>query len=258
MLPPLIRKLSQYLLLSVTLSLFAGCGLFSKDEPEEEAQSLYKTARKSMRENRNQDAIEQFKKLEINHPFSTYTQEAPLSLAYLHYQNRSYEKAEVSIDQFIRLNPDNPNLDYAYYLRGMIHYNYSQGFLSKIIKTDITTKNPEHMVEAFNSFKLISEQYPDSKYVTEAKRRTVTLRNLLAVYELRIADYYIQRGVYAAAINRIKYLLEHYQGAQHIPEALALLADAYRRMGLLDLSKDTLKVLKLNYPDYYQNKVVNN
>ena len=119
-----------------------------------------------------------------------------------------------------------------------------------LLKRDRTTKDPTPLIEAFDSFKALNKFYSDSQYADDAKLRTIVLRNMLAVHEIRVADYYLQRGAYTAVINRIKYMLEHYEGAQHTPEGLMLLAAAYQNLQLHELADDTRQVLALNYPNY--------
>ena len=76
------------------------------------------------------------------------------------------------------------------------------------------------------------------------------LRNNLAQHELHVANYYMRRGAYVAAANRAKYVLENYDRAPAVPDALVVMAKAYRVLGLDDLSTDAVRVLKLNYPEH--------
>ena len=72
----------------------------------------------------------------------------------------------------------------------------------------------------------------------------VYLRNRLAEYENHVADYYVRRGAYVAAINRAKYALEHYPGAPQLEKTLQLLVAAYEQLGMVDLAADTRRVLR--------------
>ena len=242
------------------LLMLSGCGLLSGDDKDEQRKAvhLYSSAKQAVRQKRYQEAKEKLELLETNYPFSPYSHQAVLLLAYVNYKNHDYAATEVILDRFISLNPDSPNLDYAYYLKGMAHYNHDQGVINVVLKRDRTNKDPTPMINSFNTFKLLHEKYPDSRYAEDARLRTIALRNMLAVYEIRIADFYMQRRAYVAVVNRMEHLLRHYTGAQHTPEALVLLAEAYRRLRLTDLANDTLEVLKLNYPGYYRSRVLGN
>ena len=253
----LTRQTIAMLALVGTL-LLAGCGWLNQAENETEnetgqrAQDLFNTADSAMRQGRFQQAVETFETLEENHPFSPYAQQVTLSLAYLYYKNYQYAEAEAALEKFIRLNPKNPGLDYAYYLKGLTNYHFAKNFFSVIAARDRTTKDPTFMINAFNAFRTLLEKYPQSKYSENARSYLVMLRDMLAVYELRVADFYMRRGAYVAVVNRCKYALEHYPGAQHTPQLLTLLAAGYRRLGLESLASDTLEVLALNYPQHYR------
>ena len=234
------------------VSILSGCGaeLGEEEKKQQKAKQLYDTGVNAMAQEHYQEAIEKFEELESSFPFSIYSKQVSLGLAFLYYRNYEYSQALALLDQFIRLNPRHEHLDYAYYLKGLSHYYYGQNFISLLLKRDRTTKDPTPLVEAFDSFKALNKFYSDSQYADDAKLRTIVLRNMLAVHEIRVADYYLQRGAYTAVINRIKYMLEHYEGAQHTPEGLILLAAAYQNLQLHELADDTRQVLALNYPNY--------
>lgn len=227
-----------------------GCAAWSDDDRTEEqrAEDLYFRAQSALRQSNFTDALEKYKQLETSFPFSRYAKRAAIESAYAHYKNYQYEEAIVILDQFIKLNPGHPNLDYVYYLKGLSYYNYGQNPINRILKRDPTSKDPTPLREAFDTFKRLRQNYPDGIYSEDAWLRIVALRNILAVHEIRVADYYMRRQAYLAVINRCKYVLEYYPDARHTPEALALLAEAYLRVGSADLARDTLEVLKMNYP----------
>ncbi len=257
--PHSIRQNFSTLLLGYTLiALPTGCSFLESNEEksEQRAEDLFIAADNAMRQGRRQQAMENFETLEATYPFSPHAQQVTLALAYLYYKSYRYTEAEAALEKFIRLNPKNLNLDYAYYLKGLTHYNHAKDTINIIIKRDRSSKDPTFMIKAFNAFKLLLEQYPQSKYAQSAHAYIIVLRNILAVYEVRIADFYMRRGAYVAVVNRCKYALEHYPGAQHTPQIITLLAEAYRQLGLESLSVDALEVLALNYPEYYQTKIV--
>ena len=76
------------------------------------------------------------------------------------------------------------------------------------------------------------------------------LRNLLAQSEIRVAEYYMERGAYIAAVNRGRYVLENFQGSVAVPDSLAIMVEAYKIMDMEDLASKTLKVLVSNYPEH--------
>ena len=153
-------------------------------------------------------------------------------------------------DRFIKFHPRHSSVDYAYYLRGLATFDQNKGFLSSIFKLDPAERDPAGVRESFNYFKELVTRFPNSRYSPDALKRMATLRNTLASHEVHAAAYYLKRGTYLAAANRAKYVLENYQKASAIPDALVIMVKAYRKMGLDDLATDAQRVLELNYPDH--------
>lgn len=153
-------------------------------------------------------------------------------------------------DRFIKLHPRHPNVDYAYYLRGLATYEQGEGAFESLFPQDKAQRDPASLRESFNYFKELVTRFPDSRYTPDAIERMTELRNTLARHELLVADYYLRRGSYLAAVNRAKYVLENYQRSTAIPDALALMVKAYRLMGMKDLADDALRVLEMNHPEH--------
>ena len=243
----------SYLLFIVSLNLaliLGGCSFVDDKSEVNEAEVIYSTARASLEEGKYPAALEKYEKLENDYPFSPFANAALLETAYANYKSGDSETAVEMVDQFIKNNPNNPYLDYAYYLKGLAHFNYGQYFLDFIIPRDRTTRDPKPLEESFAAFKTLYERFPNSEYREEARRRLVILRNMLAVHEIRVALFYYRQGSYIATINRMKYMLERYDGAQHTPDGLLLMAQAYRQIDSNDLASDTIRVLEYNYPNY--------
>lgn len=250
----------RFLELIFILCLFAvsGCstikGFFGDDDDEEptvsediSARQLYIKANGEMRGNRHADAIESYALLESRYPFGRYAQQAQLELAFLYYRQSNMDAAINAADRFIKLNPQHPNIDYAYYIKGLANFDKSKSFLNFILPRNPSDKDPAPLVAAFETFKALIQKYPDSDYADDAKQRMVYLRNELAEHELTVADFYMRRGAYVAAANRAKYVMEKYQGAPAMPQAVYTLELAYRQLGINDLAYDTRKVYAANF-----------
>ena len=229
----------------------AACSLLPGTDGEDEGSTeLYRRAKSSLSNGNYSGAIEIYEELEVKFPFSPYAPNIALELAYAHYKNYDSPVATEKLDFFIRQYPNHPRLDYAYYLKGRASYNHARGFIHLIINYDRTDKDPEPLKDAFTAFTVLTEKYPDSPYTEDAHRHLLIIRNLLAIHEIKVANYYFNRKAYVAAVNRVKYMLEHYTGAKHTPDGLLLMAEAYRRLGKGKLARDTRRVLKLNFPHY--------
>ncbi len=240
-------SLSGILLATITTVAVGGC---SSNQPEvsESATKIYNTAYGHLRRSNYASAIEKYEELEQKYPFSKYARRALLESAYANYKNGESEKTIALTDRFVKNHPGDPNLDYAYYLKGITHFNRGKTLLHHILPRDMSAKSTGSLLMAFAAFSDLHNKFPKSAYRADAKKRLVVLRNMLAIHEIRVAAFYLEQGSYIATINRIKYMLEKYEGAQHTADGLYLMATAYERIGSHDLARDTLRVLKLNYP----------
>jgi outer membrane protein assembly factor BamD len=247
------------LTLLVLLSLVTGCALwpFGKDKKSAEdadanttEQVLYRSAQSSLRSSNFRDAIEKLERLEARFPFGRYAEQAQLELIYAHYESYEPEAARSAADRFIRLHPQHPSVDYAFYMKGIASFYADRGFLDRFRSTDVTRRDQTNNRQAFADFSEFLTRYPESNYAADARQRMVYLRNVLAGAELQVANYYMRRAAWVAAANRARNVVEHYDRSQAVPDALAILIETNWRLGLEDASRDALKVLAHNYPDY--------
>jgi len=200
-------------------------------------------------ESRNYNrAVELDEFLETRFPFGVYGQQSLLDLAYVYYKINNHEAALSACDRFIRLYPQNSHVDYAYYLRGLVNFNRQKSITDRILPTDNTQRDISHARAAFRDFSELLQKFPDSRYADDATQRMVFLRNILARYEIHVARYYLRRNAFIAAANRARYVVENYPRTPSVPDALAVMARAYKVLEMDDLSADALRVLELNYP----------
>jgi len=190
-----------------------------------------------------------FDKLEARFPFGPYSQQAQINAAYCYWKAQEQTQALVAIDRFIKLHQGSPNLDYAYYLKGLITFNDDLGWLGKFTGQDLSERDPKAAKEAFESFKVVVERFPNSKYAPDALDRMRYIVNSLAEADVIVARFYYQRGAYLAAANRAQLVIRDYDRAPAVEEALYLLYKSYEKLGMVDLSNDTARVFKLNFPD---------
>ncbi len=248
-----------FVLIVLTAS-FAGCswmpfiGGKDKDFEEEDVnateQKLYRTAQRSLRASNYDRAIEALERLEARFPFGRYAEQAQLELVYARYRSSDHDTARQAADRFIRLHPQHSNIDYAYYLRGLAAYNKDRGLLDRVFATDITKRDLTSARQSYADFAQLLSLYPHSEYAPDAERRMIHLRNMLAVSELHVADYYMRRGAYIAAANRARYVVENYPKAEATAEALIVLVEANYKLDLPTVANDALRVLAVNYPHH--------
>lgn len=209
---------------------------------------IYARGQKQLENNNYELAIQHFDTLESRFPFGPYAQQAALESAYAHYKLREPDIAIAKADDFVKLNPTHEDVDYAYYIKGLANFDRFNGLFDSIAPRDFSELDPNPIKQAFIDFKQLLLNYPSSKYAIDAEKRLVYLKNLLAKHELNIARYYAKRGAPVAVVNRCKFLIENYDGADSIPDALVEMGKAYKKLQLDDAYLDTLRVLELNYP----------
>lgn len=240
----------RILTIMMSLLLIAGCASDPEEDPESTEQQYYESAQSSLRSGNYQTAVTKLQNLEARFPFGRYAEQAQLEIIYAYFKSAQPESARAAADRFIRLHPQHPNIDYAYYLRGMASFEEDQNFLERFLPLDPATRDPGAARDSFNDFAELIRRYPDSRYAPDAQKRMIYLRNLMAAYELNVARYYIKRGAYVAAANRGRYVFEKYQGTPSVPDALAIMVEAYTDMEMPDLAGEALMVLVENYPDH--------
>jgi outer membrane protein assembly factor BamD len=231
----------------------AGCALLPEEIDKTKdwsANKLYSEAKSSLDDGSYEQAIKYYEKLEARYPFGRYAQQAEIEIAYAYYKSDEPTSALGALDRFIKLYPRHPNLDYAYYLRGLTNFNQGVSILDRYLPVDRSQRDPGAARQSFQDFGEVVRRFPDSKYAADARQRMVYLRNNLAQYEIHAANYYLERRAYLAAANRGKYVVEHYQETPAVPEALGIMVRAYRAMGMNDLADDNLRVLRQNYPNH--------
>lgn len=250
--PVIIRPYSKLpaLLLALLLTVIvAGCSSDDDDLADSTEDQLWELGETSMTISNWQRAIAVFQQIEAQFPFGRYAAQSQLELIYAYYMNREPEAARAAADRFIRLYPDHPNIDYAYYMKGMSFYTEDSSALGRYLPMDPAKRDPGKATESFTDFSQLLSLYPNSPYATDARARMVYLRNLLATYEIYVSEFYIERQAYLAALNRARYVVENYQGAPAVPRALEIMVEMYLRMGLNDLADQSLAILKQNHPD---------
>lgn len=238
----------------LTLTVLMLLGACSSDEVEQDAETtelkFYESAQSSLRSGNYSDAVSRLQLLEARFPFGRFAQQAQLEIVYAYYRAGQPEAARAAADRFIRLHPQHPNVDYAYYLKGMASFEEDQNFLERFLPLDPSTRDPGAARRSFDDFNALVRRYPDSQYAPDAQKRMIYLRNLLAEYEVNVARYYIRRGAYVAAANRGRYVFENFQGTPSVPEALAVMVEAYQLLKMDDLAQETLTVLSSNFPNH--------
>jgi outer membrane protein assembly factor BamD len=190
-----------------------------------------------------------FENLEGRDPFGHFAQQAQINVAYCNWKDGETASADSAIDRFIKLHPDHPDIAYAYYLKGMIHFNDDLGLFGRFSGQDMSERDPKSLRESYDAFKVVVDRYPQSKYAPDAAQRMRYIVNALASHEVHAADYYYRRGAYVAAINRAQLAIREYRNAPATEDALHIMMLSYGKLDQPQLEGDMKRVLAATFPD---------
>jgi outer membrane protein assembly factor BamD len=241
-----MRRFVQALVLVLTAAaVLAGCASNRRNAflPGEGPEAIYDLGVDAMNSGDFRDAILYFQALQARFPFSNVTRQAQLDLIYAYFRNRERAAAIDAAEAFERENPTHPRVDYALYMRGLAYFDPPANWLERVLNVELEIRPPRDSIQAFSVFQELLRRFPESQYAGDARERMTFLRNRLAAYENHVAEYYMTRGAYVAAMNRAKYALEHYPGAPDVERSLEILIEAYDLLGMSDLANDARRVL---------------
>ena len=237
------HSLALFLLLTLTA---CSTPQGSDDSAKKTAEEMYNEAKTTLNEESYESAIKQFESLQSRYPYGRYAQQAQLEIAYAYYKQNEAESAISAADRFIKQYPNNPHVDYAYYLKGLANFHGEIGLLGLL--GDPTERDPRAALDSFAAFKDLVARFPGSKYAPDARFRMQYLINALSKYEIHVASYYQRRGAHIAAVNRAREVLTRYPNSPATRDALLILVKSYDAMGMKELRDDTQRVLDLNFP----------
>jgi len=250
-------KLSSITLLALSVNL-VGCQTFKNltggkdvdavETAEKSEQNYYNDAITQIDKGRYTQAIEDLTNLRTFYPTGQYAEQALLDMMYAQYASGKYEMAAASAEQFISLYPSNPQVSYAYYVRGVANMQGSSEGL-KLFKLNQAERDTAYLRIAFANFQELINKYPNSPYAPDAAQRMTFIYNQFAESEMSAANWYIEREAYVAAVNRAKWVFQYYPLSESIPEAIAVLAYSYDKLGMSDLANEYKTLLQINYPN---------
>lgn len=250
--PMRVSVLIRLVFLAALLSLGACSRGGKKTDPVETlpVDQVYALAKEALQNGNLERAARTYERLVARFPFGAYTEQAQLELAYTQFKDHKEEEAYSAVNRFIKTYPTHKHIDYAFYLRGLINFARSDGLLERYINRDETKRDQAYALQSFEDFGEMVKRYPDSRYASDGRQRMIYLRNNMAQAEVGVALFYLRQKAYVAAANRAEKVVETYQRTPQAGDALAIMTEAYARLGQEQLSADTRRVLELNYPEH--------
>lgn len=236
--------------LVLVAAMLSGCGTTPKDDidPNLTPEKLYAEAKDEAADGNYETAIKRLEKLEGRAAGTVLAQQAELDMAYAYYKTGEKAQALAKLERFMRLHPTSPALDYAYYLQGLVNFNDDLGIFGRISRQDLSERDQQASRDAYESFRQLSERFPESQYTPDARLRMNYIVNSLARYEVHVARYYYRRGGYLAAANRAQRAVQEFRTSPAIEEALFIMVRSYDKLGMDALRDDARRVLSANYP----------
>ena len=242
-------KFYSKLFLTLFILILISCASREKAEPVTPAmqeKEIYDTAQERIKSGNYSMAINSLEMLERRFPFGKYAEQAQAELIYAYYENGLFDASVAAAERFISLHPRHPNTDYAYYMKGLAKFSKEKELLSTVpLLGELTYKRD--LTRAKASFEELTEfisRFPESNYIGDAKRRMLFLRSLIAKQEIEVAEFYIQRKAYIAAISRADYIIANLPNSKEVKRALEIKVQAYDLMGKDSLKKQASEVLK--------------
>jgi len=251
--PSSMDKLTFKTIFLVLLLTLFGCS--SSDElevdkiPDKSAQALFTDARSALDSGLYKKAIQILSAIDSRFPFGPISHQVQLDLVYAYYKSGDSAQGIALADRFLRLNPNHANIDYIYYMRALINISTEENLFQDLAGIDRSDRDPTASREAFNNFKTILADYPQSKYAADSRKRMIAIKSRLANYELSVARFYLKREAYASAANRGRYIVEYYSPSEEVEQALEIMIECYDKMGLDELKSNAKQVLAANYPN---------
>ena len=252
-------SLPRYKMTMLALSLgvataIVGCSSNPKKEivdtgPQSSEQVYIQKAEKALERGQYTDAATHLEALDTYYPTGDYAQHAQLELLYVKFQQKDYEAAITLAERFIRLNPQHPNVDYAYYVRGVANMEQNYDGLLRYTSLKQSHRDVSYLKVAYQNFVDFIRRFPSSTYAVDAAQRMKFIGNELAESEMNAARFNIKRKAWLAAIERSHWVVEHFPQTPQVPEALATIAYGYEKLGDTQTAQQYIDVLKLNYPN---------
>ena len=242
-------------LLFIIVIFTAGCSREEQTDTRSSSAIIYDRATNAMADENYRNAANYLEVLTTSFPFSNEAKQAQLDLIFSYYRSNSMEEAIDEAKQFEKENPTHPRVDYALYMRGLALFEGQHSWYHEWFDVDLTKRPPTNTEEAFSVFSQLIRRYPNSMYIDDSKQRMTFLRNRLAKYENHVAQHYMERGAYVAAVNRAKYALEQYNGAPETIESLKIITSAYEKLGMIDLAENALEIYSVNLPSDYDSVI---
>jgi len=232
-----------------TLMLLAGCATMTPEETKVSEKQQITEAMTSLRDGKPEQSIAQFQAIIAKADNDQQRTQAEIGLAYAYYKNDEFEEAFARCSLFIKDNPTHPQLDYVYYLRGLIKLKQGEIHLQQLLAAKApTTDYPDELREAYDYFSELINFFPQSNYLDQAYQQVDTIRQRLAKYELHLAHNQFALGNYKEAAHHAEYVNKYYSDILSRKYALTIMVKAYKELDMpQQLNTAERQLREINY-----------
>lgn len=214
----------------------AGCGA----KKPTSAQEYYTSAAENMRLGSYSQAVEGYKSLLDEHPFSEHSEEAELQIGVAQYKDAACPEASATLTDFQRRHPTSPYLPFVGYILGQC--------AELQMRTADRDQSASQNAHAY--YQALIQQYPTSPYALLARDRLEFARETLAMHELDVAEFYERQKNDRAAEIRILDLVNRYPETDVSGDALLNLGVLYERLDEPDKAVLAYTGVVYHHPDH--------
>ena len=194
--------IQRKILLFATCCLLVSCAKSPEveDQVEQAVDVLYQDALKTAIGGEPMDAAPKFEEVERQHPYSKLATRAQVMAAWSFYEANQYSRATAALDRFVELNPADPLVEYAYYLKALCFYE-------QIVDVE---RDAEMTRLALNAFEELVRRFPKSNYARDSQLKIDLTKSHLAGKEMTVGRFYLKREQYVAALRRFDTVVKNY------------------------------------------------
>ena len=237
-------KKNHYIILIFLLLVNVSCSkdikqksIIKETELDNQVLEAYKEGLKSLNDGDVLYAAKKFNEVEILYPQSEWAPKSSLMAAYAYFSKDYYDDAISELERLLKVYPRYKNMDYAYYLLAISHYE-------QIVDEK---KDLQALIKAKENFKYIIREYPSSEYALDASFKIDLINDILAAKQMYLGRYYVDKKKWVAAIKRFKLVIDNFETTEYTEEALHRLVEVHYRLGLKEEAKKYANLLGYNY-----------
>jgi outer membrane protein assembly factor BamD len=233
-------KLSKFAGVILSLTLLVSCSGKSAIKPVESfsAEKNFAKANKLISDKNYTEARSLLLEIKNRDLSKKYAPLAELRIADTYIKEDEPDLAVTEYKKFLEMYPDNSYASYAQYQIAMVYFNQIE--------------SPERgyggAAKALEEFEKLKSDFPRNPYREVVDLRIEKCRNTIADYEFLVAQFYMKKGSYTAAIGRYEGLLAKFPDYKKKEHVLLQLGTAYRKLGDTEKAEEYLSSLVEKFP----------